>query len=359
MLTIPDRSSIVLWLLTGCFLIFTMVVVGGITRLTGSGLSITKWDVVTGTLPPMNESDWQHEFELYKQTPQYQQINAHFELSDFKGIYWWEYIHRLLGRLIGLVFVIPFLWFVIRKKIQGSLLYKCLLLFLLGGLQGFIGWYMVASGLVDEPSVSHFRLALHLCTAFITFCFTLWFAMDLINTEKVRPLGWQSKLLTLAKWVLVITFIQIVFGAFVAGLKAGLIYNTWPLMGDKFIPDSVHYAVYTMGWHGLIDNMSGVQFVHRNLAYLVFFGVLFQAFYMWKNHRNGQSPLLAGQQHAIWAVTVLVVLQFVLGIFTLLHKVPLTLGVIHQAGALLLLGSQVYLLHRLTHVSIPEQSTRQ
>ncbi|MFM7900469.1 MAG: COX15/CtaA family protein, partial [Bacteroidota bacterium] len=172
----------------------------------------------------------------------------------------------MLGRLIGLVFVIPFLWFVIRKKIQGTLLLKCLLLFLLGGLQGFIGWYMVASGLVDEPSVSHFRLALHLCTAFITFCFTLWFAMDLINTERVRPNGWQGKLLTLSKVVLVITFIQIIFGAFVAGLKAGLIYNTWPLMGDKFIPDSVHWAVHNMGWHGLIDNMSGVQFVHRNLA---------------------------------------------------------------------------------------------
>lgn len=359
MLSIPDRSSIVLWLLTGCFLIFTMVVVGGITRLTGSGLSITKWDVVTGTVPPLNEADWQHEFELYKQTPQYQHINAHFELADFKGIYWWEYIHRLLGRLIGLVFVIPFLWFVIRKKIQGTLLLKCLLLFLLGGLQGFIGWYMVSSGLVDEPSVSHFRLALHLCTAFITFCFTLWFAMDLINTERVRPNGWQGKLLTLSKVVLVITFIQIIFGAFVAGLKAGLIYNTWPLMGDKFIPDSVHWAVHNMGWHGLIDNMSGVQFVHRNLAYLVFFGVLFQAFLMWKNHRSGQTPLLSGQKHAVWAVTVFVVLQFVLGVFTLLHKVPLTLGVIHQAGALLLLGSQVYLLHRLTHVSIQEQSANQ
>ena len=148
-------------------------------------------------------------------------------------------------------------------------------------------------------------------------------------------------------------------GAFVAGLKAGLIYNTWPLMGDKFIPDSVNFAIETMGWHGLIDNMSGVQFVHRNLAYLVFFGVLFQAFFMWKNQRSGQAPLLPGQQHAIWAVTVFVVLQFVLGIFTLLHKVPLALGVIHQAGALLLLGSQVYLLHRLTHVSIQEQSANQ
>ncbi len=354
MLSISDRSSIVLWLLTGCFLIFTMVVVGGITRLTGSGLSITKWDVVTGTLPPVTESDWAHEFELYKQTPQYQKINGHFELSDFKGIYWWEYIHRLLGRLIGLVFVIPFAWFVVRGKMDRKLIWKCLLLFALGGLQGFFGWYMVKSGLIDEPSVSHFRLALHLCTAFITFCFTLWFAMDLINTEKVRPIGWIANLNRYVKIVLAITFVQIVFGAFVAGLKAGLIYNTWPLMGDTFIPDSVFYAVETMGWHGLIDNMSGVQFVHRNLAYIVFFGVLFLLWYAWKNNRNQSKQLLPGQMTAVWLCSLFVVLQFVLGIFTLLHAVPLWLGVIHQAGALLLLGSLVYLWHQLEHVSVSD-----
>lgn len=358
-LSIKDRSSIVLWLLSGCFLIFSMVVVGGITRLTGSGLSITKWDVVTGTMPPLTEADWLHEFDLYKQTPQYQHINAHFELSDFKGIYWWEYIHRLLGRLIGMVFVIPFLWFAVRKKIRGTMLWKCLLLFLLGGLQGFLGWYMVSSGLVDEPSVSHFRLALHLCTAFITFCFTLWFAMDLVNTEKVQLAGWQGKLKKYTKIVLGITFVQIIFGAFVAGLKAGLIYNTWPLMGDKWVPDSFYFAWETMGWHAIIDNMTGVQFMHRNLAYLVFFGVLFLLWFAWSNQRIGKPSLLTGQIHALWAAALLVMLQFVLGVFTLLHAVPLTLGVIHQAGALLLLGSLVYLWHRLSHVSIAEQQVHQ
>lgn len=358
-LSIPDRSSIVLWLLSGCFLIFMMVVVGGITRLTGSGLSITKWEVVTGTVPPISEADWQHEFDLYKQTPQYEQLNAHFELSDFKGIYWWEYIHRLLGRLIGLVFVIPFAWFVVRRKIQGALLWKCMLLFLLGGIQGFIGWYMVSSGLVDEPSVSHFRLALHLCTAFITFCFTLWFAMGLVNTETAQLTDWHLNLKRYTKVILAVTFVQIVFGAFVAGLKAGLIYNTWPLMGDRWVPDSFYYAWETMGWHALIDNMSGVQLIHRNLAYVVFFGVLFLLCYAWYNQRKGKQALLAGQMHALWACAILVTLQFVLGVFTLLHAVPLTLGVIHQAGALLLLGSLVYLLHRLSHLSIPEVEYRQ
>jgi heme a synthase len=358
-MSIPDRSAIVLWLLSGCFLVFSMVVVGGITRLTGSGLSITKWDVVTGTLPPMNEADWQKEFDHYKQTPQFQHINAHFELSDFKGIYWWEYIHRLLGRLIGFVFLVPFLWFVVRGKIKGNLIWKCMVLFLLGGLQGFLGWYMVKSGLVNEPSVSHFRLALHLCTAFTTFCVTLWFAMDLVNSERITLTGWKRRLNHFVKLVLGITFVQIIFGAFVAGLKAGLIYNTWPLMGDSFVPDSFYFAWEKLGWHALIDNMSGVQFVHRNVAYLVFFGVLGLLFFVLSNHRKGNMHLLPGQMHALWICVGLVCLQFVLGVFTLLHAVPLVLGVIHQAGALLLLGSLVYLLHRLNHVSVPEKNEHQ
>src|SRR4030095_465686 len=185
-LSIKNRTNIILWLFSGCFLIFVMVVVGGITRLTGSGLSIAKWDVVTGTVPPLNDAAWITEFSHYMETPQFKQINAHFGLDDFKQIYWWEYIHRLIGRLIGVVFIIPFLWFLFTKQLNREIIMKSLILFFMGGLQGFIGWYMVKSGLVDIPSVSHFRLALHLITAFTTFGLTFWFAFELIHTEKIQ-----------------------------------------------------------------------------------------------------------------------------------------------------------------------------
>jgi len=353
-LSVSDRSSIVLWLFSGCFLIFLMVVVGGVTRLTGSGLSITRWDVVTGTIPPLNEADWNSEFELYKQSPQFREINSHFELDEFKGIYWWEYIHRLLGRVIGMVFVIPFLWFLIRKKIRGLFLWQCLLLFSLGGLQGFLGWYMVKSGLIDEPNVSHFRLALHLSTAFLTFCFTLWFAMNLINTVKVRYDGWRKVLIRLSQVTLIVLSMQIVFGAFVAGLKAGLIYNTWPLMGDKIIPDSFWFALKDLGWLAFIDNMSGVQLMHRYLAYIVVILILGMFWYAWLKNNSKSEKLLRSQYISLIVLLFFVAAQFVLGVFTLLYAVPLWLGVLHQAVALLLLGSLVYTIHRLTHISVSE-----
>ncbi|HMT27831.1 MAG TPA: COX15/CtaA family protein, partial [Bacteroidia bacterium] len=234
-MSIRSRSSIILWLFTGCFLIFGMVVVGGITRLTGSGLSITKWDVVTGSIPPLNEESWNKEFLHYQETPQFKHINSHFGIEDFKQIYWWEYIHRLLGRVIGLVFLIPFLWFLFTKQLNRELIVKSLILFAMGGLQGFIGWYMVSSGLVDVPSVSHFRLALHLITAFATFGLTFWFAFELINTVKITLTGWHKTLYNLVRIIFTFTILQILYGAFVAGMKAGYIYNTWPLMGDKLI----------------------------------------------------------------------------------------------------------------------------
>ena len=346
-LSISDRSSIILWLFSGCFLIFVMVVVGGITRLTGSGLSITKWEVVTGTIPPLNETEWQHEFELYKQSPQFQKINSHFGIDEFKDIYWWEYIHRLLGRLIGIVFIIPFLYFLLTKKLDKPLILKCLFLFALGGLQGFLGWYMVKSGLVDMPNVSHFRLALHLTTAFITFGFTFWYAFGLIHTEKIPLDTAGKKFYNLTIAVFVVTLIQIVFGAFVAGLKAGYVYNTWPLMGEKLIADSFFEAFNTMGWHALVDNISGVQVAHRYLAYLVFFAVLFIYWYGRKNAASGVLRLSKGQLDALGIAAVLVVLQFLLGIFTILYSVPVVLGVLHQVGAFFLFAGIIYLLHRM------------
>ena len=356
-LSISDRSSIVLWLFSGCFLIFVMVVVGGITRLTGSGLSITKWDVVTGTIPPLNEADWQHEFELYMQSPQFQKINSHFGLEEFKDIYWWEYIHRLLGRLIGLVFIIPFLYFLITKKLSGTLILKCLLLFGLGGLQGFLGWYMVKSGLVDMPSVSHFRLALHLITAFITFGFTFWYAFGLIHTERQNITVAGKTLYNLTIFTFAVTIIQIVFGAFVAGLKAGYIYNTWPLMGDALIPESFYHALNTMGWFALIDNHSGVQLAHRYLAYLVVILVAAIYWFAVKNASSGNLALSTGQRQALNLLLIFVAVQFVLGVLTLIMKVPILLGVLHQAGAFFLFAGIIYLLHRLKWGPVGERPT--
>ncbi|HRS38956.1 MAG TPA: COX15/CtaA family protein, partial [Bacteroidia bacterium] len=175
-----SRRYVAIWLLSGCFLIFAMVVIGGITRLTGSGLSITEWAPIMGAVPPMNGQEWQEAFEKYKQIPQYEMINAHFELQDFKAIFWWEFIHRLVGRLIGVVFLLPFIWFLITRQLDRAMTRKALFLFTLGGLQGFLGWFMVKSGLTERTSVSHIRLAIHLITAFITFGFTWWYALQLL-----------------------------------------------------------------------------------------------------------------------------------------------------------------------------------
>lgn len=351
-LDIKTRSSIVLWLLSGCLLIFLMVVIGGITRLTGSGLSITKWDVVTGTIPPLSEKEWHVEFDHYKATPQYRLINSHFELHEFKQIYWWEYIHRLLGRLIGVVFLLPFLYFWFTGKLKGKLLSKCLILFGMGGLQGFIGWYMVKSGLVDIPSVSHLRLALHLVTAFITFGLTFWFAFELIHTEKVNRNPLQQKIYGLGKFLWVLTLAQIVYGAFVAGMKAGHIYNTWPLMGDSYIAESVMYGFSNQGTAALFNNMSVVQFIHRNLALLVTGFTLFILWISQKDRTSSAPQISKPQYHAVMLITVMVVLQVVLGIYTLLYNVPIYLGVIHQVFAFFLFASQLYFLHRMKYKEV-------
>jgi cytochrome c oxidase assembly protein subunit 15 len=331
-----------------------MVIIGGITRLTGSGLSITKWDVVTGTIPPLTDIQWQEEFSHYTDTPQFKKINSHFGIDEFKSIYWWEYIHRLLGRLIGLVFVIPFIWFLYTKQLNRQLIMKCLLLFFMGGLQGFIGWYMVKSGLVDIPSVSHFRLALHLITAFITFGLTYWFALELINTQKIKLTGWLKQFFNFTVAIFALTLLQIIFGAFVAGLKAGHIYNTWPLMGDKLIADSVYFVIEKTGWIALVNDMSGVQFMHRNLAYLLTAGIFALAIFAAGKQKSQQLKLSPAQVVALRIVVVILILQFVLGVFTLLYNVPILLGVLHQVVAFLLFSSLIYLMHRLKRKSLTE-----
>lgn len=335
------NRSVIIWLFTGCFLIFIMVLVGGITRLTNSGLSMTDWHLVTEVVPPLNEAAWEEAFEEYKKFPEYQKINIHynFTLEDYKSIYFWEWFHRLLGRLLGVVFIIPFLYFWIKKKLDKETLKNCFILLALGALQGFFGWYMVKSGLIDRPDVSHYRLALHLFTAFITFAFTFWVALNLIYPKK-EPL--QVSFRNLVRFTLVILLIQIIWGAFVAGLNAGFIHNTWPLMNDgKLIHETVIIEESPV-WKNFIEGKSGVQFVHRYLAYVVVALILI----LWFKARK--LTITLQQQAGLNWLLILVGVQFVLGVFTLIYAVPLWLGVLHQIGAFFLLAAMTFTLHRFS-----------
>jgi cytochrome c oxidase assembly protein subunit 15 len=329
-----NDKPIIIWLLTGCFLIAAMVVIGGITRLTGSGLSITQWKLVTGTIPPLNEAQWMQEFDEYKLTPQFQKINSHFELEDFKNIYFWEYFHRLVGRSIGLIFLIPFLYFLLRKKLERSLIPKLLIVFFLGGLQGFIGWYMVSSGLVDNPYVAHYRLALHLVTAFITFGYTLWIALSLMKKEELNAPAFVRNF----SWVILLTVIvQLIYGAFVAGTKAGFIYNTFPKMGNSFIPSEM--GTLEPAWLNLFENTVTLQFIHRCIAYVLTIMVIVLWIY---SLRTKLQPAL---HSAVQLMMLIVLFQVVLGIITILnlHLNPVFLGSLHQFGALMVFTVSVYL----------------
>ncbi len=334
-----DNKAVLYWLLTGCFLIFVMVVVGGITRLTHSGLSITNYKLISGTIPPMNEVEWQAAFDLYKQYPEYQKLNTHFTLEDFKDIYFWEWIHRVIGRCIGLVFLLPFLYFLLKKQLSKSTLKKCLILLTLGAFQGFLGWYMVKSGLVDNPDVSHYRLAAHLTTAFITFAYTFWVALDVrFPSKKEVNIPFRN----LVRFGLGLLLLQIVYGAFVAGLDAGWIHNHWPMMSEgKFMHETV-YIEQTPLYKNFIEGKSGVQFVHRCLAYVVV-GIIV---IIWL--KSKALSLTEHQAKGIKALLILVVLQFVLGVFTILLHVPVWLGVAHQVGAFFLLLAMTFTLHRFS-----------
>ncbi|MCC8361458.1 COX15/CtaA family protein [Salinimicrobium sediminilitoris] len=334
-----DNKKVVYWLFTGCFLIFVMVVVGGITRLTNSGLSISDYKLITGTIPPLTEEQWVAEFEFYKQFPEYQKLHYHFTLEDFKGIYFWEWLHRLIGRLIGLVFIIPFLYFLFTKQLTKPTIYKSLVLLFLGGFQGFLGWYMVKSGLVDMPAVSHYRLAAHLTTAFVTFAYCFWVAMDLIYPKKKNI----NKSFRNLIWVgMIILLLQIIWGAFVAGLDAGWIHNFWPWMtGGEWVHETVYIEQNPL-WRNFIEGKSGVQFVHRYLAYVVVAIIL----YIWYRSRNLQLTL--PQQRGVQWLVGLVFLQFLLGVLTLIYAVPLWLGVAHQVGAFFLLTAMTFTLHRFS-----------
>jgi cytochrome c oxidase assembly protein subunit 15 len=336
-----ENNYVTLWLLSGCLLLFMMVIVGGITRLTNSGLSMTDWHLVTDTFPPLTQEKWSQAFEEYKKFPEYQKINIHndFTLSDYQFIYFWEWFHRFIGRIIGLAFLVPFIYFLIKKRLSKETIKKCVVLLSMGAFQGFLGWFMVRSGLIDNPDVSHYRLSLHLTFAFITFAYTLWVALDLIYPNRVEAL---LPLRKIARVALVFLLVQIIYGGFVAGLNAGLIHNHWPMMSDgQFMHESILLEKDTW-FKRLTEGQSGVQFVHRTLAYFV---VGFIAFLYFKSKKYSLS---ATQKKGINALVFIVFLQFGLGVFTLLYSVPLWLGLIHQITAFLLLTAMTFTLHRLS-----------
>ncbi len=310
------------WLLTVMALIVVMVGVGGTTRLTESGLSIVEWKLVSGILPPMSDAAWQAEFRDYQTSPQFQKVNRNFTVADFQRIYWLEYIHRLIGRLVGMVILLPFLYFAARRMLSPAMLKRGTLLFVLVAAQGAVGWLMVASGLVDQPRVAPIKLAAHLSLAFVFFLVTLWTYWQL---GEARPSPTPRGVAWSARFVSLLIFIQIVFGALVAGLRAGLTYNTWPLMDGQFIPGGLQLFS--------ASNVLTVQFQHRMGALMVAAAVLLFVAYGWRRVPNKQ-PLK-------WLLAT-VTLQFALGVATLLSVVAVPIAVAHQLCALLLLGSSLW-----------------
>ena len=333
-----SHRAIAIWLLIVAGLVFAMVLVGGATRLTDSGLSITEWKPVTGAIPPLSAEAWAEEFEKYQQIPEYTEINHGMSLSEFKSIYFWEWGHRLLGRLIGLAFLVPFLWFLFRGAVERPRLPRLILLFLLGGSQGALGWYMVMSGLVDRVDVSQYRLAAHLGLAVLIYAALLWTALDYLRGTWGIARGPRAHrgFAIFAVFMVALILDQILAGAFVAGLNAGFIYNTWPLMDGQLVPQ----GLFADGvFRSFFEHHMTVQFVHRMEAYLV----LICGAGLWIMGRRLDLPVRASK--AMNTLLAMIGLQIVLGIWTLLAIVPLSLGLLHQAGAVMTLSAAVYLTH--------------
>ena len=323
-----DRSrAVAIWLFVVAALVLAMVVVGGATRLTDSGLSITQWKPVTGALPPMNLADWQAEFDRYRDIPQYKLVNPNMDLAQFKTIYWWEWSHRLLGRLVGAAFALPLIWFAWRRKIPQRLLLRLGGLFILGGLQGAVGWWMVASGLSDRVSVAPERLMIHLGLAFALLGALVWTALDAWAgwARQTLPSPWGRR----ALWLLALIYLQILLGALVAGNDAGLIYNDWPLFNGRLVPDA--YAGANL-WATLAHSQGAVQMHHRMVAYLLTIVALAIGVAAWRSRYLAEdSKVLAV------GVALLVLVQASLGVATLMSRVPIGLGIAHQLTAALLL----------------------
>ena len=324
------------WLTLSFGLVFLILIVGGLTRLTGSGLSITEWELFTGILPPLNDSKWNYYFDLYKEIPQFKILNYQMNLDEFKVIYYWEYFHRILGRIIGLFFMLPLIYFYLTKKIDQRYLSVCLIIFLLIVFQGIVGWYMVSSGLTNNISVSHYRLALHLTTAFLILSLIFW---TLINFKKKTTSSFFINKGTnyLFYFLIFLIFIQIILGAFVSGLDAGKLYQTWPLMNLSFFPDDV--KIYSGLDFFNFNNQSLVQFYHRNVAYIITIYILFIGFFIFikRMFKLFKSYLL---------LFIFLILQIILGILTLVSGINIYLASAHQICSLLLMLSVLNLYYK-------------
>ena len=345
--SIDELKPVATWLLFICFLIFVMVLVGGATRLTDSGLSITEWLPIMGAIPPLTEQDWAIAFNKYKQIPEYKLENQGMSLSEFKFIFWWEWSHRFMGRFIGVVFFIPMLWFWLTGRLNNQLKIKLLILFFLGGIQGALGWYMVQSGLVDRVDVSQYRLAAHLGLAVFIFAATYWVYLGLEKSRGIRSVFKNINTTKLSGTGLtILIFLQIVLGAFVAGLHAGRAHNTWPLMDGQIIPDGL---LQMSPWYlNFFENSLTVQFDHRVLAYIILLWACVQTYMVAKNMGEGRHL------HSISLLLLAIFAQISLGIWTLLEVVPLSLGLLHQGGALILLLISLTHLHSLYYPRKPD-----
>ncbi len=326
------------WLLSIAGLIVIMVLVGGATRLTESGLSIVEWKPVTGTLPPLNQEQWTQAFEAYKTIPQYRELNAGMNLAEFKTIFWWEWSHRLLGRVIGVAYLLPFLWFLWRGVLSADLRRRLWLIFGLGALQGAVGWWMVASGLSHRVEVSQYRLATHLMLALLIFAGIVWTLRRLADRP---PLVASSRLRITSVALLVLTFVQLYLGALVAGLRAGKVYNTWPEIDGTLIPSAARLFFEEPWWRNLFDNTLTVQFEHRMTAYALLVLAVLHAFDAIRSRAGA-----AAVNGAAW-LAALMILQAALGILTLLHQVPILLALAHQAVAMAVLTSAIFQVERL------------
>jgi cytochrome c oxidase assembly protein subunit 15 len=339
-----DRRAVAAWLLVCAALVGAMVVVGGVTRLTRSGLSIAEWQPLVGALPPLSAADWEALFAKYRETPEFRQVNFDMDLAGFKRIFWWEYAHRLLGRVTGLAFLLPYLWFLAKRKLPGRLAWQLAGVFALGALQGALGWYMVQSGLVDEPRVSHFRLTAHLGLALAILAAQLWLALGLLRARSHPPA--PDGLARFALALAALVFLMALSGGFVAGLRAGSAYNTFPLMNGHLVPPEV--LMLEPWWRNFLWNMATVQLVHRALGWLLI--VLVPVFWL-----TARAAALAPRARlACHLLLAALALQVSLGIATLLLAVPVPLAAAHQAGAVLLFSSALWIAHELRAGPRPE-----
>jgi cytochrome c oxidase assembly protein subunit 15 len=335
------RRAIRLWLWSVAALIFVMVVVGGATRLTQSGLSIVEWNPVIGVVPPLNQDGWQAEFAKYQAIPQYQQINRGMSLADFKVIYWWEWAHRMLGRVIGAAFLLPLLWFLWKGWMEVGFLGRLWLIFGVGALQGFVGWWMVASGLADRVEVSQYRLAVHLTLACALFAAVLWTAQRRLpaNPSSFAGEGAPIRIRATAAGLIALVLCQIYLGALVAGLHAGLIYNTWPLIDGGLVPRASQLFFREPWWRNFFENPLTVQFIHRTVAYVLWIAVV--------AHAIDVAHTAKGVLPSALALTAAITLQAALGIVTLLYQAPIGLALLHQAVAVAVLATVVVHAERL------------